>query len=147
MVDEFIKLLDKDLNYLFHEIINDTLYIHVESGRSKVICPYCGQSSSKVHSKYRRKFQDLPMLGKKTSVILHNRKYFCLNSECSRKTFAESFQFIPIKARKIQRLTEQIMDISLNMSSIAATTLLRENVVNIGKSTICNLIKKNTDDR
>jgi hypothetical protein len=34
------------------------------------------------------------------------------------------------------------MNISLNMSSIAAAELLREGTVDIGKSTICNLIKK-----
>ncbi|WP_157732415.1 transposase family protein [Thermoanaerobacterium sp. RBIITD] len=28
-------------------------------------CPFCGHTSSKVHSHYKRSFQDLPMQGNK----------------------------------------------------------------------------------
>ena len=49
-MDEFIKLLDKDLEYKSHEIIDDTIYINVMSGRIEVQCPFCGHMSSQVHS-------------------------------------------------------------------------------------------------
>ena len=65
-MDEFIKLLDKNLKYTNHEIIDDIIYIYVVSIRKEVICPYCGQLSSKVHSHYERSFQDLPIQGEKT---------------------------------------------------------------------------------
>lgn len=99
-MDEFIKLLDKNLNYVSHEIIDETIFIHVVSNRPKVVCPYCGKPSTKAHSRYRRGFQDLPMQGKKVQIILYNRKMFCDNSECKYATFAERFAFLPANAKK-----------------------------------------------
>lgn len=68
-MDEFIKLLDENLEYVRHELIDNIIYIYVVSIRAEVICPYCGQTSSKVHSRYERSFQDLPIQGKKTKRL------------------------------------------------------------------------------
>ncbi|MBU3190449.1 transposase family protein [Clostridium bowmanii] len=73
-MDEIIKLLDKNLDYESHTIIDDTIFINTISNREEVICPYCGKPSSKVHSHYKKTFQDLPIQGKKVTVILNNRK-------------------------------------------------------------------------
>lgn len=51
-MDEFIKLLDKNLEYVSHQIIDNTFYINVISNRKQVICPFCGTPSTKVHSRY-----------------------------------------------------------------------------------------------
>ena len=141
-MDEFIKLLDKNLNYVNHEIVGDTIFIHVVSNREKVICPYCGKPSVKTHSHYERNFQDLPMQGKKVQIILHNRKMFCDNPKCNYATFAEKFDFLAANAKKTQRLKNEIINISIHVSSVTAMNLLRNNIADVGKSTICNLLKK-----
>jgi transposase len=141
-MDEFIKLLDKNLEYVSHEIIGDTIFINVISNRKEVICPFCGSHSSKVHSHYKRSFQDLPIQGKKVIVVLNNRKMFCLNPECKHTTFAETFDFLPHKGKKTKRLEDEIINISMNVSSLAAEQILKNKVANVGKSTICNLLKK-----
>ena len=141
-MNEFIKLLDKNLKYVSHEIIDDTIYIQVISELNECKCPCCGHISNKVHSKYKRTFKDLPIQNKKVEIILNNKKYFCFNSECTRTTFAESFSCFYFKGKNTLRLEEQISKIAVNMSSIAAQNYLRENVVNISKSTICTLLKK-----
>lgn len=41
-MDEFIKLLDKNLEYVNHEIVNGTHYITVISNRKGVKFPFCG---------------------------------------------------------------------------------------------------------
>jgi transposase len=112
-MDELIKLLDENLEYVRHEFINDTINIHVISNRKDVVCPFCGQISTKVHSRYIRSFQDLPIQGKKVNVILNNRKMFCSNSKCENKTFAETFNFLPNKAKKTKCLEDEIINISL----------------------------------
>ncbi|MEY8338860.1 transposase family protein [Lachnospiraceae bacterium 62-35] len=119
-MDEFIKLLDRGLHYLRHVITDKELLIYVESERVEVKCPYCNQLSSKRHSVYERSFQDLPMMGKKTKIILRNRKMFCRNLDCSHTTFAESFGFLAPKGKKTKRLIDKILDISLNTSSVSA---------------------------
>lgn len=141
-MDEFIKLLDENLDYVSHELIDDVFYIAVKSNRTEVACPFCGFASSKVHSVYLRSFQDLPLQGKKVILLLQNRKMFCKNPDCNHTTFAERFDFMPQKAKKTRRLEDEIIRLSLNCSSTAAAELLKKNYVDIGKSTICNLLKK-----
>jgi transposase len=141
-MDEFVKLLDKNLDYIGHEFIGDIIYINVISNREEVVCPFCGKPSSKVHSHYKRSFQDLPMQGKKVVIILNNRKMFCHNPECKNNTFAETFSFLSHKGKKTKRLEDEIVNISANVSSIAAAEMLQNCVANVGKSTICNLLKK-----
>lgn len=141
-MDDFIKLLDENLEYENHEIVEDTIYIDVHSIRTAVECPHCGFFTSRCHSRYPRSFQDLPMQGKKTIIILNNRKMFCDNPDCDHTTFTESFSFIKKKSKKTERLIEEILHVSKSMSSVQAENYLRKNVVRIGKSSICELLKK-----
>ena len=140
-MDEFIKLLDRHLDYVKHEIVEDTIIIYVASNRKEVACPYCGWKSSKVHSTYERSFQDLPIMGKKTWIVINNRKLLCQNPDCSHTTFAEKFAFLPSKG-KTKRLLDKIVDVSLSVSSVTAASILKDGIVDVGKSTICNLLKK-----
>lgn len=141
-MEDLIKLLDKNLEVVTYEIIDDEIFIYTKSTRTEAICPYCNHSSDKVHSIYNREFNDLPILGKKSNIVLKNRKFFCNNCDCKYKTFAETFGFLGFKAKKTKRLEEYIMNISQNTSSLAAEKILNKNVVKVGKSSICNLLKK-----
>jgi transposase len=142
IVEELVRLLDENLQYISHEIIGDVIEITVVSNRLHVTCPYCGQESQRVHSKYSRSFQDLPMQGKKVKIILLNRKLFCDNDACDHKTFAERFDFLESKAKKSTRLKEEIIEVALTQSSISASRYLDKNIATVKKSTICNYIKK-----
>lgn len=141
-MEKLIALLDRDLIYIEHEIIDQCIYIRVASRRTEMQCPYCGKLSAKIHSTYERSFQDLPIQGLKVVLILNSRKVFCRNPECSHTTFAERFGFLSGKSKKTKRLEAEIIRLSLNMSSVAAAEMLSQNVVSIGKSTICRLLKK-----
>ena len=142
-MNNIIKLLDVNLKYLDHTIKEDTIYISVESILESTICPFCGTLSSKRHSSYQKSFQDLPIQGKKVEIIINNRKMFCDNKDCNHTTFAERFSFINYKSKKTKRLENEIIQLSLNCSSIVAAKHLNKNTVKIGKSTVCNLLKKN----
>ena len=114
-MEKFIKGLDKNLRYERDEIVGDTYYLYTASTKKKTECPYCGQSSSRVHSTYIRSFQDLPIQDKKVIIVIKNRKMFCDNPKCHKTTFAETFSFLPPKGKKSKRLIEKIIDISLNV--------------------------------
>lgn len=137
-----MKLLDKDLEYAAHEICGDTVQIYVLSTRKEASCPYCGRVSSRVHSHYERRFFDLPIQGKKVEIIIRNRKLRCDNPRCQHKTFAESFDCLPFKGKRSQRLTEEIVKVALEVSSIKASAMLRKGIADVGKSTVCALLKK-----
>jgi transposase len=125
----------------------DVMRLHVHSTREEAVCPCCGAISDKVHSIYLRKFRDLPIQGKKAEIIINNRKYFCLNQECDHKTFAESFECLPKMGRRSKRLTEAILQTAVNLSSISASKTLRHGTADVGKSTICRLLKKGLSNR
>jgi transposase len=141
-MEELIRLLDEDLQYDECEVIGKALFISVSSARPKGICPYCGQESAQVHSRKQRTLKDLPMQGKKVTILLEQKKYFCRNEDCGKKTFAERFEFYQPNATKTNRLQEEIRRVALTQSSVAASRYLRNSVADVGKSTICNLLKK-----
>lgn len=141
-MEELLKLLDPFLELENAIFKGDVIYLYAKSSRIDVVCPYCRAASNKVHSRYQRSFQDLPIQGKKVIVVLDNRKMFCHNPECEHKTFAETFDFLSPKAKKSNRLADEIINISLNVSSVTASETLRSGIVDVGKSTICNLLKK-----
>lgn len=144
-MEELVKMIDDVLEYEKHEMKSDRIIIHVKSIRSEVECPFCGEKSSKVHSVYNRRFEDLPIGCKKVQVVIKNKKYFCRNADCSNTTFAETFEFLPYNGRRSKRLTEEIIRVSREVSSVTASELLRKSVTNVGKSTICELLKKSRD--
>ena len=51
--------------------------------------PLCGQPASRVHSSYTRHVADLPCAGQFIRLLIQVRKYFCEESSCPRKIFAE----------------------------------------------------------
>jgi len=140
---DIIKLLDENLTYLEHQITGDYIVITVESNRDEVSCPYCGKTSSRVHSTYGRSFQDLPIQGKKVFINIINRKYFCDNRDCPNTTFAEPFDCLRPKAKKSGRLIDEIMKVSVEVSSVAASKMLKDGIADVSKSTICDMLKKN----
>jgi len=141
-MEELIKLLDENIAYEGHEIEGEDIFIHVGSTREIVNCPYCGQPSGKIHSRQVRTLKDLPMQGKKVKILLESRKYFCKNEGCTKRTFSERFDFYRPKATKTDRLQKEILRVALTQSSVAASCYLRNSVAVVGKSTICNLLKK-----
>ena len=139
---DMIKLLDPNLKYESHEIVGEEIRIRVNSRRKTLNCPYCGEKSKKVHSVYGRTIQDLPISGKKVYIEITNRKMFCSNAKCSRKTFAEKYAFVGAKGKKSLRLEKEIINIARSSSSTEAARMLNRSTVKISSGTIRNLLKK-----
>jgi transposase len=146
-MDELVKTIDPCFEYQRHEIDDGVMRIFVKSTRNESRCPYCGTISNQVHSVYFRKFRDLPIQDKKAEIIIDNRKFFCSNPECDHKTFAEAFECLPKMGRRSRRLTEAILNTAVNLSSITASKTLRMGIADVGKSTICRLLKKELSNR
>jgi transposase len=141
-MEDLLEILDENIMYEEHEIIDDKINIYVTSKRNEAHCPYCKKPSSNVHSRTNRSLKDLPIQGKKVILKLESKKYFCKNLDCAQTTFSERFSFFEPKATKTNRLQDEILRVSLNQSSITASRYLRKSVADVGKSTICNLLKK-----
>jgi transposase len=133
-MDDLIKLMDKNLDYVSHQIRDNVIYICVVSNRLEVICPICGTPSKRCHSKYTRSFNDLPIQGKEVIIQLQNRKMFCDHENCLRTTFAETFTSLPFKAKKTQRLLNEILNVASTQSSIQASKTLKASGISIKKA-------------
>ena len=142
MMRKLIALPDKSLRYVSCQVNETNVVINSKSISKEANCPYCGTVSKKVHSHYVRKLQDLPIQGKKVKLVLTLKKYFCKNPDCATKTFAETFCLFEPNATKTKRLDEEILKVSLTQSSISAAAYLQDSVADVGKSTICNMLKK-----
>jgi transposase len=139
---EIVQMLSEQLEYVSHKIREDVITINAKSKNTQAKCPFCGEMSDRVHSHYKRRLQDLPIQGKKAKLLIDRKKYFCDNEECRHGTFVEQFEFFEGKATKTRRLQEEILRVSLTQSSTSAARYLRASVADVGKSTICNLLKK-----
>lgn len=146
-MNEIVKLLDKDLEYIEHLTTEEKMYIQVKSTKKKSKCPICGEESSHRRTYYTKSFQDLPIQGKKVEIILTAKIMYCDNKKCEKKYFAEEFNFIEKNKVRTKRLDEYILDVSKSVSSIAASNTLKNTTINIGKSTICEMLKKKNQNK
>jgi transposase len=65
------------------------LVVRASGCRQVVACPLCGQATTRVHSRYRRRLADLPWHGLRVRLELSVRRFFCNMPGCHRRVFAE----------------------------------------------------------
>src|SRR5450759_2254404 len=69
----------------------NVLFFSIQATQVPVQCPVCASPSTQVHGSYVRKPADLPCREYAVRLHLRVRRFLCQNSQCERKTFAESF--------------------------------------------------------
>src|SRR6266566_2957333 len=98
--------LPAGLQVLSFDLVNHVLVMQVASTTSESACPVCQSHTSRMHSHYSRKAADLACGGHQVQLILHVRKFFCTNPDCSRKIFAQRLTaFLEPWARVTTRLS------------------------------------------
>ena len=140
---DFITALDPNYQLDKYYIKNNVAVFYISSKMSEVKCPYCGTLSSKVHSSYEREIQNLPMQNRKVILLVKTRKMFCSNCKCEKKTFSECHPFVENNGKKSRRLVQNILFTSAQLSSVNAAKILKLNSIEVRKSSICSLLKKN----
>ena len=146
MEQKIIKLLDSNLECINCRIKDDKIIMEIRSIKKQVECPFCKVLSDKIHSTYEREIQDIPLHDRQTILLLKTRKMFCYNTECQYKTFSEPFEFVSPKSKKTKRLIDKILMTSVKLSSVSASALLKKEYVQVSKSAICEMLKKNPRD-
>jgi transposase len=70
-------------------------------------CPGCRKRSTRLHSRYFRHLQDLPVQGAVVTVKLRVSRWRCLNGDCERRTFADQLpEIVSPHARRTRRIAE-----------------------------------------
>src|SRR5262249_32129225 len=72
--------------------------------------PSCGARSRRVHSRYTRTLADLPCCGVQVQLTLQVRRFFCDQTNCPQRTFAERLpEVAPPYARRTTRLRTSLI--------------------------------------
>jgi hypothetical protein len=106
------------------ELADGRLRIWAHSGTEGAPCRRCGQFSSRVHSRYRRRLADAPVGGHPVALWLGVRWFFCGNAVCKAVTFAEQFEGLTSpRSRRTPPLARMLTAIALAMAGRAGTRL------------------------
>lgn len=95
--------------------------IFIETKPSEQTCPCCGRKTSRIHDYRSQQICDIPLLGKKTFLILRKRRYFC---SCG-KRFQEQYSFLPKYHRRTKRLAYYVLHLlrnTFNLKQVAELT-------------------------
>ena len=124
--------------------VNDTgVLVRLKSKKQNCECPRCHQISNYYHGTYKRFVQDLPILGKNTSVIITAHEYECQNEECPTKTIAEHFDhFLGYYGRFTERCEDFISTLALETSCEGASRICGHLGIQISGDTIIRMLKK-----
>lgn len=94
-----------DVLVLSLDVSHEAIRIDLCSTAAGAACPDCGSESTRVHSTYLRFPADVPSGGRLVVLQLRVRRFFCPESSCARRTFAEQ---LPGLTRRHSRWTERL---------------------------------------
>jgi transposase len=123
------------------------IVVLVQSQTTSSSCPDCAQTSSRIHSRYRRTLTDLPCSGHMVRLVLQVSRFFCSHPECSRKTFAEPIPDLAERfARRTTRLKEVLERIALALGGEPASRLTTVLAMECSPDTLLRLLRRLPDE-
>ncbi len=138
-------LLPEVFAFRYSTILGNTVELGLMSTTLFGTCPLCQRASSKVHSYYERKVQDLPISGKTVKLYISTRKFFCLENSCPRKVFAERFgSCLKPWQRRLDRSSTQIQAIGLRCGSKPGARVCELIGLPVSASTLLRVMRKTT---
>jgi transposase len=124
-------------------IVDGKIELAMKSLTQKAACPCCGEASAEYHSTYKRKVEDLPLLGSNVFIKVTAYRYYCENPDCEQKVFAEELEgFAGWYRRKTSRLEDLITSIALNTNCEGCSRICKAMGVNISGDYVIGLLKK-----
>jgi hypothetical protein len=79
-----------------------TIRIEATATSPRAVCPGCGSTCARVHSRYERRLADTGIGGRSALLVLSVRRFFCEPASCPKTTFAEQ---VPGLTRRYGRHT------------------------------------------
>ncbi|WP_334029474.1 ISL3 family transposase [Nocardia terpenica] len=105
-------------------------------------CGGCGAPSGRVHSRYRRQLADVAVAGRKMVLALIVRRFFCVNTDCRAKTFAEQVEGLTVKrARRTEQLNATLTRIAVALAGRAGARLAAQLGLPGSRDTLLRLVR------
>jgi len=134
-----------DLSDLIIEQVSVTngVTVTVRAASPTACCPCCGTICQRVHSHYTRMLRDLPASGRPVHLKVDVRRFFCQESTCRRKIFAERFPSLTLPRVKFTlRLQEALREMGFELGGEAGARLGKRLSYPGSPDTILRLVKQ-----
>ncbi|MER7513377.1 ISL3 family transposase [Streptomyces lavendulae] len=123
------------------DVSHEAIRIDVCSTAARAACPDCGSESTRVHSSYLRFPTDVPSGGRLVVLQLRVRRFFCTESSCARRTFAEQMSGLTRRhSRWTERLRSTLAAVGLALAGRAGARMARAFGVPISRSAVLRLL-------
>lgn len=130
-----------DLELIHVTSSNDSILLTVKSTRTISSCPTCMNRTSRIHSQYTRKVQDLPIVDKSVELLVLTKRWFCDNPDCKVKIFTERYDWLSSCGRRTGRAEEVLRKIAFSTSCISAEKVARAAHIPVSHDTLLSLIR------
>jgi transposase len=121
----------------------DNLTVHLATTAPTAACPRCGSGTRRVHSRYTRRLDDLPCLGRCVRLQVAVRRFVCPQSDCPRRIFAERLPgFAAPWARTTDRLRQTQTDIGSSLGGEAGARLAVRMAITTSPDTLLRRVKR-----
>jgi transposase len=125
------------------EMMPDGITITARSTTANAACPHCGHVSSRVHSYYTRAPRDLPFSEQPVRLLLHVRRFRCLNPTCPAATFAERLgAFLLPSAQRTVRLRQALQHLGLARGGAAGARTSQRLHMSASRDTLLRLVRQ-----
>lgn len=105
------------------------------------VCPACGRSSGRVHSRYERRLADAAIGGRRVVIRLQVRRLFCDDPGCAKTTFAEQVPGLTARyARKTALLAGVLQSIAVALAGRAGARLARSLCMPVSRPALLRLL-------
>src|SRR6266566_565529 len=133
-----------DLSDLIIEQVSVTngVTVTVRAAFPTACCPCCGTICQRVHSHSTRTLRDLPASGRPVHLRVDVHRFFCQESTCRRKSFAERFPSLTLPRVKFTlRLQEALREMGFELGGEAGARLGKKLSYPGSPDTILRLVK------
>ncbi|MFE3774543.1 ISL3 family transposase [Streptomyces sp. NPDC059122] len=105
-------------------------------------CSGCSTVSSRVHSRYGRRLADIAVSGQETAIDLEVRRFFCDNTNCAKKTFAEQVEQLTFRyGRRTLTLQRVLQQVALALGGQAGERLAQRLRIPVSGPTLLRIIR------
>lgn len=125
----------------------EEVIITLKSQKHSHLCPECGQKMHAYHGTYTRTVQDLPILNKGAELKIKAYEYYCTNSDCETRSFAEDYDgFVGRCGRMTYRCEDFIRTLAFETNCEGAAMICRLIGIKISGDTIIRMLRKLADN-
>jgi transposase len=141
-ITEQLFKFDQNVEVIHSLMEPEDLYVVIKVCSTHTRCPGCKHLSSRRHSRYARKADDLPVSDRSVHLTILLHKWFCVNAKCEIKIFTERLDWLNPSGRKTTRLEKLIRYVGFSNNCLVAEKVCRKMHISISHDAILYRVKK-----